>query len=171
MQLFTSLYVDFLSYFTLNFISVCQCICFSLGVHVCMSVSALLHLSLFLFLTFLASLYFCVYFSFSLSPISLFLLTMGFLSPPFSISPWIFSPLPFPHLSHGRSPSGPGLRQRRTCWGGTRGHRVHCRSSPTQLRYSHIGALWAVCLGRRASDQPLLAGWRTPQRDQTHPSP
>ena len=53
----TSLYVEFLSYFTLHFISVCQCICFSPGVHVCMSLSALLHLSLFLFLTFLASLY------------------------------------------------------------------------------------------------------------------
>lgn len=167
----TSLYVEFLSYFTLHFISVCQCICFSPGVHVCMSLSALLHLSLFLFLTFLASLYSRVYFSSSLSPISLFLHTTGSLSPPFSTSPWILSPLPFPHLSHGRSPSDPGLRQRRTCWGGTREHRVHCRSSPTPLRYSHIGALWAVCLGRRASDQPLLAGRRTPQRDQTHPSP
>ena len=177
MPLCISLYILFLfffSYFTWHFISASVYLFFSgcACVHVCfcLTESVFLYfcfsLSLLLLIPMLISLFQSLSPFVTLSP-HISVSHHGSLSPPFSISPWIFSPLPFSHLSHGRSPFGPGLRQRRTCWGGTRGRRVHCRSPPTPLRYSRIGALWAVGLGRRASDQPLWLG-REPLREAGH---
>lgn len=128
----------------------CQCCLFlSPGVHVCMSVSLPYYICLYFYFSLSLLLFIpCLFLFQSLSHISVSSHHRS-LSPPFSTSPWVFYPLPFPHPSHGRSPSGPGLRQHLNMLGWyTREHRVHCRSSPTPLRYSHIGALWAVCLGR-----------------------
>lgn len=102
--------------------------------------------------------YICLYFYFSLS---LLLFIPVSISLPVSLPYLCFfttgpCPLPFPPLP-GSSTLFPSpishmagvllvlaSASARTCWGGTREHRVHCRSSPTPLRYSPRGALGSL---------------------------
>lgn len=91
-------------------------------------------------------------FSISLSPHVCFSLSV-----PLSLL-YLPPPSPHSHLSRGRSPFGPVLRLRRTCWGGTQGHRRHCRSPRAPRRYSRTGALGAACLRHRALGQRLWLG-------------